>query len=195
MSTARRQGIPHRYAWWRCAAGSVAFGERVSIAAGAVIAARCIVGILECRPSHQVVPRALLADLDDIGNVDAGPFRQACQLAPQRDTAAMPRQAGPEHVGDVNQPGGVADGALAGDWASDLASCPNELGVGVADLGPRKHTIAKVGQHRRARQSVVDMALGVPGARWWYTKHRPSIVGPTPCVVHHRSVTGATPGP
>ena len=111
----------------------------------------------------------------------AGTLRQPGQFAPQADAAAVLWKPRPEHVRDVHQLGRTTDGAVAWGWLADLASGPDEFGVGIADFGAIEHAGAVVGEHRRAGEPVVDVTLGITRSRWRHAKHSGLIVGASGC--------------
>lgn len=107
----------------------------------------------------------------------ARPFRQPSEFTPQADTAAMARKPRAKHVRHVNELRTFTNRTLAHDRNTDSPSRSDELRVRVAYVAAVEYPVAVVGQHRRACQSIVDMALGVSGGGWWYTKHSTLIVG------------------
>lgn len=139
--------------------------------------------IAECRPSDQVIPRAALTDLDDVGNVGASSLRQTRQLTAQADTSAVLRKPGPKDIGHVHELRCFADGTGAWRWRTNLTGGALELWMRVAHLGAVDEPGAVLAQPGRAGKPVIDMALGGASARR-YSKHDASIVEPDRKVVH-----------
>lgn len=103
----------------------------------------------------------------------------------------MFRQSRSENIDDLHEFVSLTDRAFPLDVATYFASRANEFRMGIAHISQVQHTAAKVGQHRRARQPVVDMAFGATrGSRWdaeHSTNDRRSQLGARAYVTQHTS--------
>ena len=118
-----------------------------------------VFGRFERGSADEVVPRAALAHLDDISDVNTGTPAKSGEFASQRDAPSVAGKPGSKDVGDVHQTSGITDRARGGHLSSDLTCCANKLGMRIADVRSVEYSVAIVREHRRAGQPVVDMAL------------------------------------
>ena len=100
----------------------------------------------------------------------------------------------------MHQFGSFTDRAIPLDFTTYGTSCSHQFWVGLADVGEIQYPAAKIGQHRRAGEPIVDMAFGATRGSRRYAKHstndRRSFVAnrayvmpntPSLCGVRHRN--------
>lgn len=122
------------------------------------------------RPTVEVVPAALRADLDHVAGELVVLFPELREFAGTRDAAAVGvLQLVAVDVLHVPEILPAAHGAVLGDRLPHVAGGPQELGVGVAHVEPRDTTSSEVPEDGPPGQGVVNVAshdgqpTGVPG--------------------------------
>lgn len=114
------------------------------------------------------MPPAVGARLDHVrGHVPGGPCAELAQLPGGRHALAVGGEPVTEHVGDDAQLGFLADRAVGRGLGADVAGGPDELGVGVTDLGAADASQPDLVDQHPPGEPVVDdaAALGATAQR------------------------------
>ena len=115
--------------------------------------------------AHQVVPGAGRADLDLVTEHRLGPAAERLELGGRARAAPARRQLGPEDEGHRHQPAVVADGADLLGRPAHVAGGPQQLGVGVADVGLQELAPVDLPHHAVADDPVLDLGRDVRAHR------------------------------
>ena len=111
--------------------------------------------------AHQVVPGAGRADLDLVTEHRLLPAAERLELGGRARAAAARRQLGPEDEGDRDEPAVVTDGADLLGRPAHVAGGPEQLGVGVADVGLEDLAPVDLPDHAVADDPVLDLGRDV----------------------------------
>lgn len=105
---------------------------------------------------HEVVPRTVDADFNDVAGELVDGRAEALELAGVTDASAVGAlQPVAVHVGDVPEPPATAHGADGVGVGPDVAGGTQELGVGVAHLVATQLPLAEVAKHHPLGECVV----------------------------------------
>ena len=124
--------------------------------------------------AHQVVPGARRAHLDLVAEHRLGPAAERLELGRGARAAPARWELGPEDEGDRDEPPVVTDGADLLGGPAHVAGRPEQLGVGVAHVGPQDLAPLDLPDHGVADDPVLHLGRDVRAHR---TGFRPRLRG------------------
>jgi hypothetical protein len=110
-----------------------------------------------------VVPPAFGTDLHHVTDQLFLPPAELLELGRRRRTAAVRRQVRAENVGDVNQALFLADRADLVQAHPDVASSPDQLRVGIADIETREASLVELLYDGVSSKRILDSPAGSRG--------------------------------